>query len=87
MVLLLIGFFFVYLLLFFIILNLHSVPGVSQTVYKITPKNVVARQEDVPNFIVCAGCHNCCNRVGCLGCGEEALTQHRNFTNQSNSVL
>lgn len=56
----------------FVCFYLHSVPGVSQTVYKITPKNVVARQEDVPNFIVCAGCHNCCNCVGCLGYEGEA---------------
>jgi len=53
--------------LFFYNYIIYSVPGVSQTVHKITPKNVVARQEDVPNFIVCSDCHNCCNCVGCLG--------------------
>lgn len=61
-------FIYIFIIIFYFLFYLHLVPGVSQTVYKITPKNVVARQEDVPNFIVGAGCYNCCNCVGCLGC-------------------
>lgn len=60
--------------------SFSSVSGVSQTVHKVTSKNVVAGQENVPDSVVCTGRHYCCNNSGCSGCGRKALTHNHTRT-------